>query len=228
MSYSESLEDNIRSERDKYNDTVYYPKCHICGAEVKSYSYIRSKVYKCMGCKVEKKLTDKVKRVKDNHESKERKFTNAITRIQKLNISFKEYLNAINKVHDELHNVGHFDSTEEIMAAIELTRNNIEYRHQVKFGTRYMADFVIDDEEIVLEIDGVLFHTEDKIESENIRDNLIVMTLGVDWEVIRISDTLINQNLSKLVPAIIKTRDKRKEVRANNKECLPKWYSDRK
>ena len=80
---------------------------------------------------------------------------------------------------------------------------------------------------IVLEVDGILFHTERTFDKENIRDNLILLTLGADWEVVRITDELINQNITKLVPAIRKIKKERKELRKTNNECLPNWYSDR-
>lgn len=199
----------------------------MCGKETLSLNYLRNVKYTCTDCKLEKKLSDKTKRKDDNFEIKEKKFNNAVTRLKKLNIRFNKYETAINKVHSKLHNIGWFDSTEEILAAIELEKNNIKYRHQVKFGGRYKADFVLDDEKIVLEIDGKIFHTKDTLDKENVRDDLIVLTLGVDWEVIRISDELINQNITKLIPAMRRVQNKRKELRLLNNECLPNWYSDK-
>jgi very-short-patch-repair endonuclease len=228
VGYYEALEDGIRFEEARHM-TIYYPKCHICGNEVKSMNYLQGKKYTCIECKLEKKLSDKKKKVRDNFETKERKYDNAVSRYKKLGIGREilDYKPAFKKVYEKLHKYGWYDSTEEIMVAIELEKNNIKYRHQVKFGTRYRADFVLDDEKIVLEVDGVLFHTEDTFDRESIRDNLILMTLGANWEVIRISDELINQDITKLVSAIRKIKKERKKLRKSNNECLPNWYSDR-
>ena len=229
MSYLEAKEDGIRFVSSKYSSTTYYPLCHICGNEVSSMNYLRNVKYTCKDCKLEKELSDKVKIVNDNFEIKEKKFNNAVSRFKKLGLGKRilDYKTAMDSVHEKLHSFGWFDSTEEIMVAIELEKNNIEYRHQVKFGNRYKADFVIGDEKIVLEVDGILFHTERTFDKENIRDNLILLTLGSDWEVVRITDELINQNITKLVPAIRKIKKERKELRKTNNECLPNWYSDR-
>ena len=60
-----------------------------------------------------------------------------------------------------------------------------------------------------------------------LRDELIVLALGVDWEVIRISDDLINQKISKLMPAIRKVKRQRALHRSKNNGKLPEWYSNR-
>ena len=138
-----------------------------------------------------------------------------------------KYKDAADKVYNKLHKHGWFDSTEEILTAIELEKNNINYRHQVKFGTRYRVDFVLDDEKVILEVDGKLYHIKDKLLIENLRDDLILLNLGVDWEVVRITDDLINQNIKKLLPAIKKLKEKRKLLREEYGGCLPDWYSDR-
>lgn len=226
MGYAEALEDNIRMVQNR-NFKQYFPICQYCGEEVPTMRYTRGQNYTCQNCKMENLLADKVTRKEVSFESKERKLEAAIKRFEKMNYNLKSYETAINKVHDELHNVGWFDSTEEIMTAIQLEKNNVKYRHQVKFGIRYRADFVLDDEKIVLEIDGKLFHTKDKIPKETLRDNLIVLGLGSDWEVIRITDELINQNVKQLIPAIRKLKEKRQQIRKEYNGILPEWYSDR-
>ncbi len=152
----------------------------------------------------------------------------AIKRLERMDIIINgKYKDAIDKVHEKLHKNGWFDSTEEIITAIELEKNNINYRHQVKFGTRYKVDFILDDEKVLLEVDGKLYHTKDKLIRENLRDNLILLNLGTDWEVVRITDDLINQNIKKLIPAVRKLKEKRKLLREEYGGCLPDWYSDR-
>lgn len=225
MGFAEAKKDGIRHEKRGYT-TFYFPACCICGGEVETINYKSSLKYTCQECKAKKLLADKEKKQSDDYDTKEKKFDNAVERIRKIVGNICDYTYAIEKIHSKLHIHGWFDSTEEIMVAIELVKNKIKARHQVKFG-RYRADFVLPDEKIVLEVDGHIYHTESTREKETVRDDLIILALGADWEVIRISDTLINQNITKLISAIRKVRDKRRKLREKNNGTLPEWYSDR-
>lgn len=222
MSYYEAIEHGVRHIR-KGRTTFYFPACHICGAEVESMSYIPGNKYTCKACKAKNYLSDKEKRIDNNAEAKERKFDNAVGRIEKRIKRIEDYEDAIRKVREKLHRDGWFDSTEEIMAAIELVKNGIRTRHQVKLG-RYRADFVLPDLKVVLEIDGSIYHFN-KTEKERLRDELIVLALGADWEVIRVSDELVNQNITRLVPAIKKLQKERSKIRSMHGGVLPKWYT---
>ena len=224
MGYHEALKDGVRFEKCGYG-TTYFPKCSKCGQEVKTMSYIPSLNYLCADCKLEKKLADKETQSEQHAEKKERQFSKAIKRIEKTT-SLAPYTKAIERVKSKLHTHGYFDSTEEIMVAIELLKNGVGFIHQKKFG-RYRLDFVLPDEKIVLEIDGSIFHTNETKNKEIIRDDLIVLGFGAEWEVIRIPDKLINENITKLVPAIQRVKDERKKLKENNCGNLPKWYSDR-
>ena len=82
-----------------------------------------------------------------------------IKRIEKVT-SLAPYTKAIEKVKSKLHTNGYFDSTEEIMVAIELFKNGVWFYHQKKVG-RYRLDFVLPNEKIVLEVDGSVFHTNE-------------------------------------------------------------------
>lgn len=229
MGYNEAVRDNIRIERPKsyYAPTLFYPLCYKCGAEVMTYKYLRSIKYQCKKCRTLEYMQDKEKRTEINNDAKEKKFENAVARIRNITKNFQSYDDAIEKVHKILNTDGYFQSTEEIMVAIELEKNNIPYRHQVKFGI-YRADFVLDKKKIVLEVDGTLFHTENTQEKENLRDNLICISLGTEWEVIRITDKLINQNITRLVKAIDTTYKERRKTRSLNGGMLPEWYTKRK
>lgn len=226
MGYKEAVNDGIKIERTSYGGTTYYPKCSKCGVEVKTMSYITGLNYLCKECKLEKKLADKERRTEQDREKKERQFANAIKRIEK-QTSLIPYKKAIEKVHEKLHTNGYFDSTEEIMVAIELVKNKIGFIHQKKLQ-RYTLDFVIPSEKIVLEVDGHIYHTAETRNREDIRDNLITMAYGLDWEVIRITDKLVNENITKLVDALKEVKKTRKEIREKNNGMLPDWYSDRK
>lgn len=226
MGHQEAIEDNIRFEKPNANTTLYYPKCKMCDKDVKSWNYSSKLQYTCKECKLEMKLADKKDRIDNNRESKERKLTNAIGRI-KTKACIDKYEKAITIVESKLHTDGWFQSTEEIMAALELLKNGIGFNHQVKIG-KYKADFVIKSEKIVLEIDGTLYHTKETVKREIIRDDIIVLSLGFDWDVIRITDTLINQDITKLVRAFRKVKERRNNLRKNNNGKIPDWYSDRK
>ena len=151
----EAKEDGIKSRRNPgTGETYYYPHCSECGTEVFSLSYIRGRKYTCKECKDKKYFTDKKKSIDRSNEAKERKFENALKRIQSVVGSMKmgEYETAIEAVRKVLYRDGWFESTEEIMVAIELVKNNFRIRHQVKVN-RYRADFVLPDQKIILEVD---------------------------------------------------------------------------
>lgn len=223
MSYYEAIEDGIRIEKQGRNNT-YYPLCQKCKTEVKCMNYLRAIKYTCNNCKLKFYLSDKTIRVESEISVKEIKFNNAVKRIYKVVKNIKVYDEAIDTIHNKLHNDGWFDSTEEIMVAIELVKNKMRTKHQVKMG-RYKADFIIPDIKVVLEIDGVVFHTERKKQKEQIRDDLIIANLGAEWEIVRITDELINQNISRLIPAIMNIVKARKKLRIKNEGQLPKGYT---
>jgi very-short-patch-repair endonuclease len=229
MGYREALEDNIRMfQNETSHSNLYYPKCHICSKEVKSLSYIRGNKYTCMECKTNIYLSDKDKKAVYDKYEKDKKFDNAINRVRAKTgeSKFKTYVKAIELVKSNLYKDHWFDSTEEIMAAIELLHNKVKLRHQVKFG-RYRVDFVLPDYKAILEVDGVLFHNASTRKKEEVRDNSIILSLGAEWEVIRISDKLINQNITRLLPAITNILKQRRDYRKTFKGSLPKWYNDR-
>lgn len=226
MSHNEAIQDGIRFSVDKYGQFYYYPRCKKCGEEVMTWSYKNNLNYTCQRCKALDYFSDKGKRYEQNFDAKERKFERAVERIKsKAGGAFSNYQHAIETIHEKLHRDKWFDSTEEIMTAIELVRRKVRARHQVQFG-RYRADFVLPDDKIVLEIDGILFHTQKTKEKDKARDNLIILALGPEWEVVRITDELVNQNITRLVPAIRRIKKSRKMQRNYNNGLLPEWYSE--
>ena len=119
MSYVDALNDNIKTGQLN-GMTVYYPLCHVCGEPMLTYSYRPNLTFTCKGCKLDKYLSDKENRVIATHELKERKFQNAVSRFKKVKKNIKCYTTAFEKIHNKLFTDGWFDSTEEIMVAIEL------------------------------------------------------------------------------------------------------------
>lgn len=224
MSYIEAIEDNVRFCENKYGDKFYFPKCVDCGEEIRTLSYIRNVNYRCPKCKLLLKAKDNQLKQEQSFEKKEAKFNKAIKRLSEKVKNLKLYNKAIQIVHDNLHKTGWFDSTEEILVAIELIKNNISVRHQVKFGN-YRADFVLPQMKVVLEVDGIVYHNDRTVKHERLRDNLIVLSLGAEWEVVRITDEQINKNITKLVPAIRTVLKMRKEKRSENEGLLPTNYT---
>ena len=163
----------------------------------------------------------------EDWDTKEKKYANAVKRMQAVCSHWGAYSNTSEKIHRKLHTNGWFQSTEEIMVAIELVQKNVKARHQVQFG-RYRVDFVLPDEKILLEVDGKMYHNESTKKKEIIRDNLILINRGPSWEMIRIGDDMINENISRLVGAVRKLKEKRKVIRSMHGGIIPDWYNDRK
>ena len=121
-----------------------------------------------------------------------------------------QYKAAIDLVRKKLNNRGWFQSTEEIMVALELARRSVNAHHQVKVF-EYTVDFVLPEMKVVLEIDGAPYHGKDRQKYQQTRDDVIKWKLGDDWEVIRISTDNINTNITKLIPGIRAVLNSRKK-----------------
>lgn len=225
MSHKDALRDNIRYYSSPNGLNWYYPKCHSCGAEVPSWNYISGRKYTCKKCKEIEKLTALEFREEENLEIRNARLEKAIDRI-KAKTNIQKYDREIEIVREMINGGGHvFDSTEEVIVALILLKNNIQFRHQVRFGKRYIADFVLDELKVVLEVDGDIFHGENRASRDCIRDNLIIAALGPSWEVIRIKTSTLNENVTRLPRAIRTILKKREMYRRNNNGQLPDWYN---
>lgn len=197
MSWIEAKEDGIPFVKDKNSYTVYYPPCHICETPVYSWSYIRGKSYTCPECRKEL-VRQKLEQKKD--AGKSAKLDEAIKRISK-HSDIAGYDKAINSVKKCLDHPGWFQSTEEIMTALELLRNGYKVHHQVRVFD-YTVDFVLPELKIALEIDGSIYHGKGRQEKQELRDEIIANKLGDGWQMVRISTDDINTNITRLIPAI--------------------------
>jgi very-short-patch-repair endonuclease len=224
--YKEAINDGIKVKNLANRTTIYYPHCLICGEEIASISYKHEAKYVCNKCKTEKFFSEKAEKLDEGKSKKDKNFDNAVKRIRKISPTLGGYETAIEKIHKNLYRDGWFQSTEEIMVAIQLVKENVKARHQVQFG-RYRADFVLPDEKIVLEVDGITFHNNYTAQKEKTRDSLITLALGPEWEVIRITDQMINTNITRLISAMRKARDHRKLLRNQNSGEIPEWYSQK-
>ena len=226
MGYIEAVKDNIPITVISEYVRMYYPPCCGCGKGVMSNSYIPDYKYTCQKCKPRKDdVFDDLDAIA-RKIIKEKKLKNAIKRISKVT-DIEKYSAAIKKVERSLGRANWFQSTEEIMVALELIKRGIKAHHQVRIR-KYTADFVLPDDKVVLEIDGSVYHTNDTKNYESRRDDIINLAFGLDWEVIRISTSSVNKNITKLYPAIKAIQKQRKILRENNKGILPKSYSIRR
>lgn len=196
MSYREAIEDGIEIVKNSKGFNTYFIPCHICGESVPNWAYNRKLKYTCEKCR--DKLIEK-SQVESKEKTKDKKLNWAINRIKKV-ANIKAYDNAITEIKKELYKKGLYQSTEEIMVGIELKKRNVEYLHQFKLKD-YKLDFVIPSFKVVLEVDGI-FHTKEKLDKEELRDEIIKFNLGDDWEIIHIKTENININVTRLIPAI--------------------------
>lgn len=212
MSYIEAKEDKIPMEKDGRGFTMYYPPCHICETPVFSWSYIRDSKYTCPKCRellIERKFDIKSR---DCLSKQERCLNRAVERIAK-QTDIKKYDTAIIWVKKHLGHSSWFQSTEEVMVAMELIRKGVNAHHQVKIYN-YSVDFLLPDMKVVLEIDGKLYHGKDKEKYSEERDRLICEKLGDDWEIIHIDADNINKNVTRLMAAINAVLKRRKRIKS--------------
>lgn len=224
--FQEAIKDNVRmvDNWDKGGFKIYYPKCHLCGSEIACDSYSSKKTYTCKSCKHKLDFLESENGRLQNEQEKEKKYHKAVLRIEKARKIYKEdYSYAFKRIYEHLFRKGWFQSTEEIIVACELLFNKVKVRHQVKIGN-YRADFVLPDEKIVLEVDGKIFHDKSKRDAEWVRDTFILLTLGEGWEVIRVSDKFVNENIGLILSSVKRRKKELERVREQNKGSLPKWH----
>jgi len=208
MSWHEAIEDGITIRKDKNNYNCYYPPCHICSTLVYSWSYIRGTQYTCKDCRTELVRQTREEGNAISTDKKQKKLENAVKRISKVT-DIKSYENAISIVKQNLSKPGWYQSTEEIMVALELIHRGVKAFHQVKIFD-YSVDFILPDMNVALEIDGKIYHGKDRLDYENIRDEVITNKLGEGWEIIRIPTDNINKNVTRLIPGINAVLNRRK------------------
>ena len=181
--------------------------------------------YTCKKCRAKERLIAADIRKEEDHKTRTAKLEKVIHRI-KQGGSYPKYESAIATARQMIDDGGHvFDSTEEIEVAIVLLEAGIKFRHQVRFGKRYIADFVLDDMKVVLEVDGDIFHGESRMAKQQVRDDLIIAALGPEWEIVRIKTSALNQNVFKLPKALKAVLKKREMYRRIYKGQLPEWYN---
>lgn len=225
MSYTDALIDNVRFKRRGPGNDWYYPLCHKCGAEVPVWRYESGTQYTCKKCRAEEKMFAADIKREEDRKTRTVKLEKVISKMKSQG-AYPKYESAIATARQMIDGGGHvFDSTEEIEVAIVLLEAGIKFRHQVRFGKRYIADFVLDDMNVVLEVDGDIFHGESRMAKQQVRDDLIIAALGPEWEIVRIKTSALNQNVFKLPKALKAVLKKREMYRRIYKGQLPEWYN---
>ena len=195
--------------RSEGRKTYYMVKCNECDEVFEHHKFNPKHMhtYLCTRCKEIAKVAD------DQYlrSKKEMKFERAVERIKEKTKLTDKYKKAIEIVYRNLHRKGWFHSTEEIMVAIELLKNDIKAIHQQKVG-KYRIDFVLPEMKVLLEVDGSVYHND--INKEGIRDGNILLNIGLDWHIVRISTDKINKDITKLTKAI----ESIKESKENNRQ----------
>lgn len=118
-----------------------------------------------------------------------------------------------------------FESAHEIAACVELLRNEIKVKTQQNVG-RKRVDFILTDLKVALEIDGGLHRFS--IGKDSQRDVFILNELNKDekgWEIVRIPTSFIEQDISKLVPAIKTMYSEKQKLRRKYNGFIPSGYS---
>lgn len=231
MNYDDAIKDGVKVVNEG-GILIYYPICCKCGGEARSYAYISGIKNICRDCieldRIKRKqvmLEKKAKfleeqgiviqprertgvKAKERQSKSEAMLSRAIKRIEEI-ADISKFTDAIEKIRLYTFAGVTFGSTEEMLVAIELTRQGVKYRQQVNFGP-YRVDFVLDSYKVILEVDGRPFHSGDRKRKDQIRDGQILSTLEPGWEIVRVNDDNINERLTRLVPAIEKVLQDRK------------------
>lgn len=176
---------------------MYYPPCCYCGVSVPNWSYNPKLTYVCRDCK------SRLSELKEPNLllTKRNRLRKAVQRIEKVT-DIAPYNTGIRWIERNLSHKGWFQSTEEIMVALELIRHKVKTYHQVKIYD-FTVDFVLPELKVALEVDGAIYHSKDKAQKSALRDEIIADKLGEGYEVVHIRTENINTNITRLLPAIM-------------------------
>lgn len=189
---------------------VYVVKCDVCGREMKVVNYGRGMTFVCDKCKnrriVHKREIEQAW-FEVIEEKGERRFNQALDKIQSQVKNFSKYENAIRVARTCQDKYG---SIPEAMVAVELLRHGYFIIPQQKVG-RYRVDFYLPDDKLVIEVDGGTFH-HNGINGK--REATLQFSLGLDVTIIHVPAEWISKNITKL-RSVIKAQTKRAEKNRN-------------
>lgn len=172
--------------------------------------------YICDDCVRKMKLIKKIEVVDSAEERLLKGFSHG--KWDKFNERTKKSANIVRKrVFDGVDNFG---SKQEAMVAIQLERNGVMYETQKDIGG-YKVDFCIPQLKMVLEIDGILYHTND--DKAFLRDRKIMSCLGERWEIVHLEDCMVPEytwNLYATLPMIVEQRNENFRFRDTRSDSM--------
>ncbi|MHB8172737.1 MAG: endonuclease domain-containing protein [Thermincolia bacterium] len=191
---------------------MFVTPCADCKTEVvKQWKPKKNIVFKCKECREKEKSSSLKNQISEL--TKLRRTEDAKRIITRQFGSLEGYEKPFRLIGKKLNTPGWFQSTNEVLAAAELIRCKIKAVHQAKIR-RWKADFVLPELKVVLEIDGGYHKMKPgQHQQEEIRDAGILSKLGLSWDVIRIDEHLIQDNLQDLVPTIKRIIAKKRKFR---------------
>jgi very-short-patch-repair endonuclease len=200
--------------------------CHKgCGNGVANWVPKKDMVFICQSCREQEKETGKELQGEIAKLESLRRVAIAKELISKQYGNTRDYDGVFKVIESKLDKPGWFQSANEVLAAAELLRSKINARHQVKMG-RWRVDFILPDLKVVLEIDSDYHNDKKRKESDQLKDAAIIANLGPEWEMVRMRDKHLRDNLKQLLPAIKGVIEERKKARTSNKGQLPKRFSN--
>lgn len=156
--------------------------CNECSRQISTKVYRRDKIYLCEYCKnkIERKKEEIIFNYLDKIVTpKEQAFNRACEELKKQVNDYSSYENTIRIARSRCELYG---SIPEAMVAIELIKLGYSIIPQQKVG-KFIVDFVLPKNKIVIEIDGSIFHN-DGIRIG--REEAIKIMLGREYEIIHI------------------------------------------
>lgn len=192
-SYLNALADGIECRRNERGHSYYSIPCETCGKEIRSTRYIRSVTYLCPYCKKVAKVKQKIalEQISGIETPCDKRFARAVEKIEKQVNDFPKYQKAIELAKTRAENYG---SIPEAMVAIELLKNGHRVIPQQKVG-KYRIDFVLPQHKIAIEVDGELYHRNNRNPE---REGTLQLSLGLDWKIAHIPSELIAKDIKKL------------------------------
>lgn len=209
----------------KEERNLYLFDCWYCGEiVVDSYKDPNNRVF-CDMCK-EDYLKEKEETLNKYIALKiEVMYERALRYMEKQLLSMHKYKEAAETVFEfAKEDPNRFGSSHEMMAAMELIRNEIPIKMQYKVK-RHRIDILIPSLKVALEIDGYMHQY--KVLKDSVRDVDLINEFGTGWEVIRIPTKHIEQNLKQLVPAIKALYKEKQKLRSKNGGFIPTNFSKR-
>ena len=194
-------------ERKREGGYLYVVPCDVCGKPVKTVMYSTTRSCRCRECKSKDVSTgNKIKKMAKEYHGR--------IAAQEFGIDYEHYKRFEDgaeifgqEYSDDIERAKRlilkFDSVPEVIACIELLHIGANFVFHQKVE-RLVVDFFFQDEKIVLEIDGSLYHSDPNKVFK--RDLILKNTLGDGWKIKHIpSDTLkknhklFGKSMSKLI-----------------------------